>query len=184
MKSGIRILAIDDSKFKHGERNVLVIGVVRRLGVIEGVLSCRVEADGKDATEKIIRMVSSTRFLEQVKLITINGTTVAGMNLVDITKIHSRFKLPVMAVTRNKPHPEMLKKSIISLKKKGYAEKAATIDRISKIAKLDRLGGFYAQCIGIEKETASKYIENVSEALRLAHMIASGVVRGESKGRL
>ena len=49
---------------------------------------------------------------------------------------------------------------------------------------MDRSGGFYVQHIGIEKGAVSKYIKNASESLRLAHMIASGVVRGESRGRL
>jgi hypothetical protein len=184
MKSGIRIIAIDDSKFSPGEKDVLVVGVVERLGIVEGVLSCRVEADGSDATAKIIGMLSGSRFLEQIRLIAMNGTTVAGMNLVDITRIHSRFGLPVMAVTRKRPHPEMLKRSMASIKNRGYLRKAATIDRISEAAGIDRSGGFYVQHIGIEKKEVSRYIKNASESLRLAHMIASGVVRGESKGRL
>ena len=124
MKSGIRIVAIDDSKFSPGEKEVLVVGVVERLGIVEGVLSCRVEADGTDATAKIIGMLSDSRFLEQIRLIVINGTTVAGMNVVDITRLHSRFKMPVMAVTRKRPHPAMLKRSIKTSKEQGLPEEA------------------------------------------------------------
>lgn len=184
MKSGIRILAIDDSRFNPADKKVLVVGIVKRLQTVEGVLSCKVEANGSDATKNITRMIANSRFLEQIRIVAINGTTVAGTNVVDITKIYSRFKIPIMAITRRKPHPKMLKESILSIKKEGYAHKAETLDRISKIAKLERLGGFYVQHIGIENETASRYIENASSSLRLAHMIASGVARGESKGRL
>jgi endonuclease V-like protein UPF0215 family len=184
MKSGIRILAIDDSKFNRGDKSVLVVGVVERLGIVEGVLSCRVEADGNNATSKISRMISGSRFREQLRLIAINGTTVAGTNVVDITKIHSRFGLPVIAVTRKRPHPRMLRASINAAKKKGYAEKAAIIDKISKVSDINRVSGFYLQSVGAVGSVVAKHIENAVGALRLAHIIAGGVSRGESRGRL
>ena len=184
MKSGIRILAIDDSSFRRTDKNVLVVGVVKRLDSIEGIISCRVEADGNDATAKIARMISGSRFFEQVKLIVINGTTVAGLNVVDIAKLHLTFKIPVIALTRDKPHAQELKRSIKSSDSRGYHAKAAILDRISKAARLERLGGFYLQQIGIESHDSSRYIADASAALRLAHMIASGVVRGESRGRV
>ncbi len=74
MKSGIRILAIDDSSFRRTDKNVLVVGVIKRLDSIEGIISCRVEADGNDATAKIARMISGSRFLEQVKLIVVTSS--------------------------------------------------------------------------------------------------------------
>ncbi len=184
MKSGIRILALDDSRFKSGDKNVLVVGVVGRSDIIEGVLSCGVEADGNDATEKILRMASGSRFLEQIRLIAINGTTVAGLNVIDISCIHSRLGIPVIAITRKKPHPAKLERSIMSTKTKGYRTKIAMIEKLKKNAKIDKMGGFYVQSIGIEKDSLAKHISDSVALLRLAHIIASGVSRGESSGRM
>jgi len=184
MKSGIRILAVDDSRFVKGDSSVLVVGVVGREGVIEGVLSCRVAADGDDSTAKIMRMIKSSRFIEQVRLIAINGTTVAGLNVVDIAKIHSALSIPIIAVTRKRPHPAMLKRSIMSSQAAGKAAKAAILGNISKNAEMCRVGGFYVQGIGIEKDLISRYIQNSVSLLRLAHIVASGVSGGESRGRM
>lgn len=184
MKEGIRILAVDDSRIRPGAGNVLVVGVVGRKGVIEGVLSCRVTADGSDSTGEIERMASSSRFMEQVRLIAINGTTVAGLNVVDIAKISSDLGVPVIAVTRKRPHPSMLIKSIMSSRAAGRAEKASIIRKISSAAKIHKMRGFYVQGVGIERDLIVKRIEDSVGLLRLAHIIASGVSGGESKGRM
>jgi hypothetical protein len=184
MKSGIRIIAVDDSRFKRGDRGVLVVGVVGRGDVIEGILSCRVAADGADSTRNIIGMISSSRFKQQIRLVVTNGTTVAGLNVIDIKEVHSRLGMPVMAITRKRPHPDMLKASIRSMRPEAYAEKIAIIDGISKSAELSRVGGMYVQHIGIGKALMSGYAGSSIALLRLAHMIASGVSGGESKGRI
>ena len=147
------------------------------------MLLCEVEANGSYETGNIIKRIANSRFLEQIRIIAINGTTVAGTNTVDITNIYSKFKMPIMTITRKKP-VQMLKESILSIKKDGYAHKTETLDRISKSAKLEKQGGFYVQHMGIENVTAYKYIENAPSSLKLAHMIASKVARGESKGRI
>ncbi len=77
-KKGIRILAVDDGPLDKSGKGVLVVGIVGREGTIEGVLSFRVDADGSDATERLSATIQKTRFRDQIKLIALNGVTLAG----------------------------------------------------------------------------------------------------------
>jgi endonuclease V-like protein UPF0215 family len=184
MKDGIRILAVDDSRFARGDSTVRIIGVVGRRDLVEGILSFMVKTDGNDATAKLIKAAGSSRFFEQIKLIAINGTTVAGMNIIDILKVNRDLGAPVLAITRKKPHPSLLCRTIARAKPYGYAGKVKTIKKISGNAQVFTEGGLYVQAAGIGKDGAARHVAGCASLLRLAHLIASGVSSGESRGRI
>ncbi len=148
MKEGIRILALDDSRIRKGEGTVLVVGMVGRSGIVEGVLSFRVEVNGCDSTDKIMRAVRASRFSDQIRLVAINGTTVAGMNVIDISMVGSALGMPVLGITRKRPHPEHLKRSMAAAGIGGVKEKIRILDRTARLAKTDRVHGFYVQRVG------------------------------------
>lgn len=184
MKKGIRILAIDGSAFSRKEGgDSLAVGVVGREGEVEGVLSFRVGIDGDDATQKIMRAVKGTRFREQIRLIAVHGITLAGLNFVDITKIGKDLKVPVVGVVRSRPRAKELEKAIRA-SKVDVAGKLKLFRKIHEGLETVRHGGFYFQCVGIRKEDLVDVSEETIRLLRLAHLIASGVRMGESKGRL
>lgn len=87
MRSGSRILALDDSALSKKDGKSLVIGVVGRGNLVEGIISFSVRIDGKDSAELIINAVRASRFRPQIKLIVLNGTVLAGLNVVDAEKI-------------------------------------------------------------------------------------------------
>lgn len=184
MKQGIRILAVDDSRFSRGDVGVLVAGIVGRGELVEGVLSFRVEADGDDSTMKLIRSVRKSRFMDQIRLIAINGTTVAGMNIVDILRVSGSLMVPVLAITRKKPHPAMLKRRLRLAKPKGYVAKIEALDRISGSSEVYRSHGMYVQAVGIGREEAAPHLGACIALLRLARMVAGGIATGESRGRM
>ena len=195
MKSGIRIVGIDDSPFeKHGPgKKVLVVGVVQRRSIIEGVISSQVIKDGSDATKKIIEMIHESRFLPQVRLVLMNGIMLAGFNVVDINKLSKGIGVPVIALTRRKPDMSSvisaLKKS--SKTRKEYERKSTIINKAglsaavtinSEIAGLNKA---YIQTAGIDVEEAKVLLNRFGVGpLRLAHIIGSGVIKGESSGRI
>ena len=183
MKKGIRILAIDDSPYKKGDASSLIIGVIGRERTIEGVLSSKVAVDGSDSAQRIIKMLKSSRFPGQVALLALNGITVAGLNLVNIVELNKRLEIPIMAVTRKKPRPAELAKAMKKWSPE-YDEKARIMKDIRKNIVVERVGGYYVQSIGMDSASVQMFIEKAAELLRLSHLIASGVVRGESKGRL
>jgi endonuclease V-like protein UPF0215 family len=148
------------------------------------VLSFRIDIDGEDATEKIIRKADASRFNDQIKLIVIHGIMLAGLNIVDIIKVHDTLGIPVLALVRKKPHKGELEKAIKAAKIRDMKNKISLLRKIKSTIKMSRVGGFYAQYVGIEKEEISMLQEISIRYLRLAHIIANGIARGESKGRI
>jgi endonuclease V-like protein UPF0215 family len=184
LKKGSRILAIDDSSFSKKDKQTLIVGVVGRDDETEGIVSFRINVDGSDATEKIIRKVKASRFYDQIKLIAIHGITLAGLNVVDIANVSENLEIPVITVLRKKPHRGELEKALRAARVADFKMRLALLRKINKMAKVERVNGFYVQCIGIETKEISGLLEKSVRFLRLAHIIANGIARGESKGRI
>jgi hypothetical protein len=184
MKKGIRILAIDDSPFSKGDRDALIVGVIGRAdGDVEGVVSSHVAIDGTDATKKIVAMVRGSRFSGQVKLIALHGIALVGLNVVDIIGIGRELKMPVVIVVRKKPHEKKLANAI-RLSGNGVARKLSALKDIRENSELVRRNGFYLRYAGMTKKEVAEVQDSAARFLRLAHIIASGVAGGESKGRI
>ncbi len=181
MKQGIRILGIDDSPFEKSQREkVLVVGVVWRRGVVEGVLSTKIKKDGDDSTRKLSEMIERSRFKEGLRAILINSITLAGFNIIDINKLSNKLRVPVITIVRKKPGPEKVKNALAHLN--HCEEKLALIEKAGKHAAIK---GFYVQFCGASEETVEKILGICGiEPVRLAHIISSGVVKGESRGRV
>lgn len=183
IKPQIRILGIDDGSLN--KEKVLVVGVVFRGGFwIDGIVSCYIEKDGLDATEKIVEMVNSCRY-KDLRIIMTDGVTFGGFNTIDIHEIYKKTSLPVVVVMRRKPDFEKIKKALENLE---HGEKRwRDIERAGKIFETKVMNRkLYFQFCGLEKEDCEKLIEITSmhsllpEPVRIAHMIATGIVRGES----
>ncbi len=183
LKSGIRILAIDDSHFTKKDRLALAVGVVGRQGAIEGVISFKVHVDGDDATPVLVRKVRTSRFADQIKLIAINGITLAGLNMLDLQEICMKLRLPVVSIVRRKPHQRRLERAIRASGKNTRA-KLALLRKLNAGSEIKRMQGLYVQPAGISHEAFKPMQEQAYYFLRLAHLIASGVARGESRGRI
>ena len=194
LKQGIRVLGIDDSPFsskkspvsKSKSDKVLIVGVVYRDGIIEGILSTNVQRDGDDSTAKIIRMVKSSRFLPQIRVVMMNGVMVGGFNVVDIKQVSRKLGAPVIAVTRKKPRMKLVIAAINKLTGAKTGQKLKNLERAGKSLPLNFSGGsLYGQLSGISKKEADLIIKRIGiEPVRIAHLIGSGIVKGESSGRL
>ncbi|MGC9099309.1 MAG: DUF99 family protein [Candidatus Micrarchaeia archaeon] len=183
MKSGVRILSIDDSPFRKGEKRDLVIGIVSRGSTIEGILSFYVEIDGSDATDKILKKVKESRFSREIKLIAINGITLAGLNIVDIKRLSEVLGVPVIAITRRKPNKKAMENAIKN-SGKDARKKILLLREINSSSNSIHLNGLYIQYIGISRSDLGTFAGEAYQMLRLAHLIASGLVKGESRGRI
>lgn len=185
MKAQARVIAIDDGHFsKDGSRAVPLIGVVSRLGgYIEGVTTTSVEVDGSDSTDKITTMVNSTRFKPQLHCVMLHGFTFAGFNIVDLGKLAASIKLPVIAILRSRPDEKEVEKALHNLA--DFRQKLLLFRAAGKPLKHKSIY-FYAR--GIEEHDVRALIDattvrgNIPEPLRLAHIIASGITKGESSG--
>ena len=197
IKKEFRILGIDDAPFKKTDKECLVVGTVFRGGnYMDGLLSTKVKVDGDDATEKILNMVKKSKHLSQLQCIMLDGIAVAGFNVIDIKKLNKLTGLPVIVITRKKPN---MKKIIRALKKANEKNKKSENEVKKKLAMIKKAGNvhevelknkkIYFQCSGISEEKAREIIRLssshalVPEPIRIAHLIASGIVLGESRGR-
>jgi len=182
MKAGARVLGIDDSPFTRKNNRVLVIGVVWRDGVVEGILSTYIKRDGVDSTEKLIEMIKDSKFNQQIRLILLHSATLGGFNVVDLRKLNRTLSIPVIAITRKKPDMEKVGVALRNLP--GWERRMEILKSTGKAVKC---GKVYAQIVGMEEGEARRFLlsfKGIPEPVRLAHLIGSGVVRGESDGRV
>ncbi|MDP3765370.1 MAG: DUF99 family protein [Nanoarchaeota archaeon] len=185
VKKEIRVVGIDDAPFdKFNDSKVLVVGVVMRGGSwIDGILSAKVNVDGNDSTKKIIEMINKCKFKPQLQCIFLDGIAVGGFNVIDVKELSKKTSLPVIVVIRRMPDIATIKKILIKIKKQ---QKIKLIEKAGDVVKIDNI---YAQLTGIDFENARKVLKVtctrslIPEPIRLAHLIASGVTVGESKGR-
>jgi endonuclease V-like protein UPF0215 family len=185
IKPEIRVLGVDDCPFiPHKRGQVPVIGVVFRGGYwLDGVLHTKIAVDGFDATEKIFSMITNSPHYKQLRVIMLNGITFAGFNIVNIKTLNSTTKLPVITVTRERPDLEKIRKALKNLPK--TQERWNTILDAGEPFEVSTRSGkkrIYMQVAGISRDDAQKILRltstrsNIPEALRVAHIIASGVV--------
>lgn len=181
----MRVIGIDDgpfTKFRHGA--VIVVGTIFRGGqFLDGVVSTHCRVDGADSTRNIAAMINKCKFKSQLRLILLHGVAVGGFNIIDIPKLHKETRLPVLVVVRDYPDFEVIFKTLRNL---GFSRR---VKLIKQLPKPKRYGLIYAQAIGLtDREVKDVLAVTTShalipEALRVAHLIAAGVVKGESSGR-
>ena len=189
MKKEIRLLGIDDAPFKFRDRKVGVIGVVMRGGkYLEGVIKKEAEIDGLDSTEKIIDMINKTRHKTQLKATLIDGIALGGFNVVDIEKVFSETNVPVITVTRDKPNNKKIELAL----KKHFSDWENRFDLITngELYKIQtKHNPIFVKCAGICADETKEIIKIstirgvIPEPIRVAHIIASGITRGESYGK-
>lgn len=189
MKSQIRILGIDDSPFKFGDKNTLVIGVVMRVpSYIEAVLKTEVEVDGKDASDKLAEMINSSRYKEQLKLVMLDGVALGGFNVVDINELHEKVGLPIVTITREKPNLKAMENALRE-HFENWRERLDIIKKGELLPLETKHKPIFVKFVGMEFEELKRIIElstvrgALPEAIRVAHLIATGVTVGESYGR-
>jgi endonuclease V-like protein UPF0215 family len=189
MKPQIRLLGIDDSPFTFTDKYTTVIGVVMRGGkYLECVLSNKVKIDGDDANDICTNMIKNTRHRKQLKAMIIDGIAFGGFNIINIEKIYADTNLPVITITRDKPDFDKIKLAL----QKNFADWKKRLG-IIKRGELHELktsyNPIYIKCKGVSLIEAKEII-NIStirgvipEPIRVAHLIASGITRGESCGK-
>ncbi|UCE37402.1 MAG: DUF99 family protein [Thermoplasmata archaeon] len=189
MKPQVRVLGIDDAPFKFGDKKTTVIGVVTRIpSYIEAVLKTEVEVDGSDACDKLEAMINSSRYKEQLKLVMLDGVALGGFNVIDIDELHKKIGLPVITITREEPNFEAMEKAL----KEHFEDWQKRLDIIKKgeLFKIKTAHKpIFVKFTGMDLEDVKRIIDQstirgaLPEPIRVAHLIASGVVSGESYGR-
>jgi endonuclease V-like protein UPF0215 family len=190
IKPEIRVLGIDDGAFvprTHG--TVDVVGVVYRGGIwFEGVMRTEVTIDGLDATEKMAAMITGSPFYGEIRVAVLDGVTFAGFNVVDISELSRRVDLPVISVVREKPNLKEVRSALKNLP--DFEVRWRAMENAGKLFEVETRRGenpVYMHLAGILLDDAKKIMKKTStrslipEALRVAHIIASGLTFSREK---
>jgi uncharacterized protein len=184
IKNEIRVLGIDDGRFVPRTKGTVdVVGVVYRGGYwFEGVMRTEITIDGMDATEKLAAMIKNSAYYGEIRVIVLDGVTFAGFNVVDINELSCRVDLPVMSVAREKPDLEEIRRALKNLP--DFEKRWQAMLNAGELFEVEIRNGenpVYVQTAGFLREDAIKILKrtstrsNIPEALRVAHIIASGL---------
>lgn len=189
MKPQARIMGIDDAPFSFEDAETEVVGaVVRAPNYLEGVMMTRVAVDGRDATAKLAKMIGRSRYLEGLHLILIDGAALGGFNIVDIQALHEKTGVPAVTVTKKKPDLAAMEKALRA-RFEDAEERLAVLRRQSLETVSTSHKRLYVSRAGISLPDASDAIAlctvqgALPEPIRIAHLIATALKRGESQGR-
>lgn len=179
---------MDDAPFApHTTKQVMVIGTVFRSGNwLDGVLRTYITGDGTDATSRISNLVNSTRHKDQLGVIMLDGITFGGFNVVNIQKIFQATEIPVIVIMRKYPNFDKIKKALKRFP--DWENRWEHVLDAGDIFEIENKEKIYIQISGIDLVDAEEIVRRsttrsaIPEPLRVAHIIAAGVVTGESKG--
>lgn len=183
------MLGIDDSPFQFKDERALVVGVMMRLpAYVEGVLKMECEVDGRDANSVLAENIINSRFKDQIKLIMVDGIALCGFNVIDITELYEETGIPCATVTRDSPDRQgirtALEKHFDDWKERWAIIERQTLYRVSTDHK-----PVHVAVEGMTFDQAEELIRKstvrgaIPEPLRVAHLIATAIVTGESAGR-
>jgi len=180
------VVGFDDAPFERAHRgDVMVVGAVYAAARLEGVLATRVRRDGANATRALAECVQGSRFRAQLHAVLLQGIAFAGFNVVDLAALHEALGLPVLAVARRKPDLAKIRRALLG-HVPGGARKWRLIERAGP---MEPAAGVWVQRAGLSRSEARSLVERFAlngrlpEPLRAAHLIAGGVVAGESRHR-
>ncbi|MDK2891630.1 DUF99 family protein [Methanohalophilus sp.] len=190
IKSQIRVLGIDDSALI--DDRILVVGAFFRGGEwLDGVVSTYITRDGMDATDSLIKLALNSKHHEQIRVIMLDGVTYGGFNPVDIVELSQKSGSGVIVLMRSLPDLERMRIAASHLPfPKERMNLILKAGEIKEVVTKESENPIFIQCSGIEMGKAIEVVKltathsNIPEPLRVAHLIATGIVCGESCGRV
>ena len=188
MKAQSRILGVDDAPFRFTDEHVPVVGVVVRApSYVEGILTTRVHVDGTDATDVLGSAINRSRYRAGLALVLLDGAALGGFNVVDIDALHESTGVPIATVTRDKPDLDAMER--VLRRKFPDGERRLEILRRKELVRVETPHNpLYATMAGIPPHELREAIQRCTvrgalpEPVRIAHLIATAIVKGESKG--
>jgi endonuclease V-like protein UPF0215 family len=187
VKREIRILGVDDARFKRGRDEwTRLVGVVYRGGEwMEGCIQVPIRVDGEDVTSQLTQMVKNSTHYGQLRIIMTRDTIFGGVNVLDLPQLFATTQLPVIAVSDSRPDMARVKKAFQKIDSTGWKDKLATLSEAGPIRKVESRPGrapVYLQWEGLPFEQAAEVVQmtavhsRIPEPIRVAHLFASSFV--------
>jgi uncharacterized protein len=193
--------------------DILLVGAVCSGTRLDGVVSGRIRRDGADSTRRMVEIVRASQFGEHLQAIMLQGIAVGGFNVVDVQALSLALRVPVLVVVRKPPDMGAVRRALFAdaphsrprvagaarkwrlIEQAGALEALGPSRRALRRARSGPTGSaapgpkLCVQRVGLSIEEARKLVSattlhgNIPEPLRLAHLIAGGIVTGKSRGR-
>jgi uncharacterized protein len=181
------VLGIDDAPFdKKQQRPVRLVAVLMEGNdLVEGMALGEFPVDGADATGFLADWIKAMRWEAAVQAVVLGGITLAGLGLIDINELAQRIGIPVLAVNRRPTAKSRIGEALTAA---GLADRLPIVQRSSPAIRIRP--GLYVAFAGTDQRHAIALIEatirksRMPEPLRVAHLIASALERGQSRGRV
>jgi uncharacterized protein len=180
-----RVIGFDDAPFHlDASPTVNFSGVVCYGTRFEGLVWKQLARDGLDATLRLAEALLESKFHDQVQLVLIDGITLAGRNVVDLPALAGRLGRPCVAVVRRPPDMTRMRAALEALP--DFEERWSRIQRAGEVHSLE---GFHFQVAAADAQDVAWALGaltdrgKVPECLRLAHLIGSAFVTGQSSKR-
>jgi endonuclease V-like protein UPF0215 family len=148
-----------------------------------------VTVDGElNATDRLIDMIKPSRQFPQLRLILLDGIALGGFNVVDIRRLYDVIGVPVATVTREAPDFREIKRALM----KKFDDWELRMQIIGE-GNLEEFSTghkpLYVDRVGVKRRELEEILRAntvrgaLPEALRVAHLIATAITKGESRGR-
>ena len=180
------LIGVDDAPFRRDDPGeVAVVGAVYASLRLDGFLTGSVSRDGDDSTERLSNLIGHSRFFQHIQLVMLQGIAFGGFNVVDVRALSRNLSRPVLVVCRRMPDMDSIRRVLFS-RIPGGRRKWALIEAMGP---MEPAGGVYIQRCGLGLDEARDVVLRFSiaglipEPLRVAHMVAGAIVRGQSTGR-
>lgn len=178
----IRAIGFDDAPFlRRSQAPVAVAGVICAGTRFEGMVWGEIQPDGWDATDVLCRLLIGGKFLSQLHIVLLDGISLGGLNIIDLPSLSQRLRRPCVSVMRRLPRMSAIDYAIHRLpepeRRQALLQRAGAIHQAPP---------FYFQVCGAAPDLIAPVLQrltdrgHVPEALRIAHLIASAVIKGES----
>lgn len=180
------VLGIDDGPFtKPQSRPVCLVGVMMEgSAIVEGVAVTEFPIDGDGVTAFLADWIRGLRWHDALQAVVVGGATIAGLALIDLETLARETGVPCISVTRKRPSNAEVARALRSA---GLAHRIPELERLPPAAAIE--ANLYIAHAGIDLAAATAFVRATSakaklpEPLRVAHLVATALTRGQSHGR-
>jgi endonuclease V-like protein UPF0215 family len=180
------VLGVDDGPFRKGvSDSTPIVGVMMEgARLVEAVAMTEFPIDGDDATGFLSEWIRGLRFHQALQAVVFGGVTIAGLGVIDIVDLALRVQRPVLAVNRRDPTYHRLQAAFDAA---GLSQRLETVKRTPAAFRMS--GGLFVAAAGVGADEAGRLLQatmdksELPQPLRVAHLVARAMVRGESRGR-
>ncbi|MHA2288977.1 MAG: endonuclease dU [Promethearchaeota archaeon] len=179
-------IGFDDAKFNFnlGSKTTDLIGVICQGTRMVGMVKNKILIDGDDATEVLIELTKQNE--KHIQYIITDTITFGGFNLIDLEKVYSIIKKPIIAVTERLVDLEAVRKAVVKKFPNKYEVKLQKIVNAGDLyeTSIKTAGGpskVYFHSKGIQFAEVDLLLHKICidskipEPVRLAHIIGTAL---------